>query len=210
MLNPQDFQTYLHSIHLPPSSSVSYVPYPQSLSTIVGSPLEYHPDTYHIPGYPANPRMLLSRLYHQLGVFLDYYTGEFEEGGLSAHLRKALGYGNDATAEDTNPPADDHLRSLIPPTSLDLFPQFGMTEKWPPTIVVHGTHDSAVPIEESRHLARKLTAAGVAVQVCEVEEKEHSFDYEPGAEELFGGVFDAVVDFLNTHLSRKGGNSGRD
>lgn len=210
-MNPQDFQTYLHSIHLPPGSSASYVPYPRSLPIVVDSPLEYHPDTYHTPGYPANPRMLLSRLFLQLGIFLDFYTGSFEDGGLSAHLRKELGFENNATAEDTNSPSDPPraLRSLIPPNSLHLFPQFGVTEKWPPTMLIHGTHDTAVSIEESRQLARTLAAAGVEVQVCEVEGREHSFDYVPDAEELFGSIFDGVMDFLNIHVSGKGGDLGR-
>ena len=206
LLNPQDFQAYLHSIHLPPGSTVSYVPYPRSLPIVVDSPLEYHPDTYHIPGYPANPRMFLSRLNHQLAIFLDLYTGSFEDGGLSAHLRKVLDLEDVAAiaSEDSNSPADDYLRSLIPPSSLELFPQFGVTGKWPPTMLIHGTHDTGVPIEESRHLAQKLASAGVEVQTCEVEGREHSFDYEPDAEELFGGVFNAAMEFLNIHLSRKG------
>ena len=186
------------------------MPYPRSLPTIVDSPVERHPDPPNILGYRATPRLLLPFLYVQMGILLDYYTGSFKDGGLSAHLRKALGYENDATAEDTaNPPADNYLRSLIPPNSLDLFPQFGVTDKWPPTILIHGTHDTAVPVEESRHLARKLASAGVEVQVCEVEGRGHSFVHEPDAEELFGGVFDSVTEFLNVHLSRGGGDSGK-
>lgn len=206
LVNPPDFQAYLHSIHLPPGSSVSYVPYPRSLPIITGSPLEFHPNTYRIPRNPINRRMLLSRLYMQLGIFLDFYTGSFEGVGLSAHLRKTLGFENyEGTNSPSGPPrTDDYLRSLLPLNSLALFPQFGVTEKWPPTMLVNGTHDTGVSMEEPRSLARKLAAAGVEVRACEVEGRDHSFDYEPNAEELFGGVFSAVMDFLTIHLSRKG------
>ncbi|KAF9016522.1 alpha/beta-hydrolase [Hymenopellis radicata] len=34
------------------------------------------PSDLATPNYPANPRMQLTRLYLQLGVFLDYYTGQ--------------------------------------------------------------------------------------------------------------------------------------
>lgn len=155
------------------------------------------------PGYPANPRMLLTRLYMQLGVFLDYLTGLHEEGGLSVRLRKVMKFDTDETSvlpQKYLPDEDVSIRSLIPPQYLSLFPQFGVTSEWPPTMFVHGTHDTAVPVGESRHLAQKLRDCGVDVEVHEPEGSEHSFDYEPGAEELFGSIFDAAMEFLNRRL----------
>ncbi|KAF5377871.1 hypothetical protein D9615_006688 [Tricholomella constricta] len=198
ILDARDFAEYLHPNHNPDiPSSASFA----ALQPIADSALVYHPQTYHIPGYPANPRMLLTRLYLQLGVFLDYYTGAHDNGGISLVLREA--------SEAKPPPADDDaeflqdVRALIPPEHRGLFPQFGVSGQWPPTMLVHGTEDSAVPVWESRSLARRLAACAVEVELREIEGREHSFDYEDGAEEMFGEVFDAVGQFLGRYIGAK-------
>ncbi|KIJ64601.1 hypothetical protein HYDPIDRAFT_111975 [Hydnomerulius pinastri MD-312] len=173
MLDPADFPTFLY----PGTAAV----YPTS-----DSPLAYHPPTYRIPGYPSNPRMLLGRLYLQLGTFLDYYTGQHEPS-LSACLR-AISSG------------DDTLRLQIPEKHLDLFPQLWITTDWPSTCLVHGTSDTAVHIQESQNMLRLLQQSRVEAELLEVEGKEHSFDYEPGAQELHRVLFDHVVSFLMKRL----------
>ncbi|KAG6334808.1 hypothetical protein ID866_4280 [Astraeus odoratus] len=179
ILDPRDFSSFLH----PQSGSVE----PTS-----SSPLTYYPSTYHIPGYPSNPRMLLGRLYLQLGTYLDYYTGEHDPS-LSASLRSM-------STNDLTPSAGVPF-APIPEQHRRLFPQLGVTPTWPPTCLVHGTSDTAVPIEESRSLRSLLEAANVEVVLTEVDGVEHSFDYMPPAEGVsYEELYDGIAAFLTKHL----------
>ncbi|KAG6898409.1 hypothetical protein C0992_004120 [Termitomyces sp. T32_za158] len=204
ILDPREFSGYLHPNHGPDTHSDPALQEFASLHSIADSALAYHPQTYHIPGYPANPRMLLPRLYLQLGVFIDYYTGAHENGGLSVSLRDALALKPGFEASDQSLAEFDNLiRALIPVQHRGLFPHLGASRDWPPTVLVHGTEDSAVPIWDSRNLMRRLQVLGVNVELYEVKGREHSFDYETGAEELFENVFDRVEAFLRYHIGRK-------
>jgi acetyl esterase/lipase len=183
ILDPNDFLEYLH-----PTSS--------TLETITDSPLAYHPKSYHIPGYPANPRMLIGRLYLQLGLFLDYYTGDHEPS-LSHSLWEAL-KANPSDIGETQ--RIEHMRSLVSDNHLPLFPQFGVTSAWPPTLLFHGMEDSAVPAGESRNIKALLEGAGVPVSLIEFKGREHSFDYEPDAEARHKAEFDHAGQFLGRWL----------
>ena len=46
----------------------------------------------------------------------------------------------------------------------------------PPFLVVHGSHDSLVPVMESRYFAEALAATGASVQLVEVHGAQHAFD----------------------------------
>ncbi|KAI0917294.1 hypothetical protein AcV5_007799 [Taiwanofungus camphoratus] len=186
LLDPTQFLEYLY-----PSSRL--------LAVASDSPLAYHPEISPTPGYPSNPRMLLARLYLQLGVYLDYYTGNHEPS-LSATLReldvRSLNQGK--RDEGSRHEAVD-LKSMIPAEHLPLFPQFGVTSIWPPTFLVHGAADSAVLVKESEHMYSLLRSNGVDATLRIIEGKEHSFDYEKNADERYGvegGLFDEVRDFL--------------
>ena len=168
LLDPDSFADFLH-------------PRAQRLPPISVSPLAYHPNDSPTPGYPANPRMQLARLYLQMGNFLDYYTGQHEPS-LSAALR-------DTPNEDAVPA--QHLR---------LFPQFNVSVSWPPTLICHGEDDTAVPAAESVYLHDLLHEAGVPVDLRVIPGREHSFDYAPGAEDELGGVFDDIVRWLVERL----------
>nr|VWP01178.1 Glycerol-1-phosphatase [Ganoderma boninense] len=189
MLDPAEFSDFLYPKcqHLPPTSD---------------SPLAYHPPTYHIPGYPANPRQLLGRLYLQLGTFLDYYTGAHEPS-LSGSLREILARGGrlsqHSEVDDTN--ADHSIH--IPVEHHHLFPQFNVDSQFPSTFLIHGSADTAVSIRESRALYAQLKSAGIRSELKILEGKEHNFDYDAKAEEEFGqpgGLFEQAVDFLKEHL----------
>jgi dipeptidyl aminopeptidase/acylaminoacyl peptidase len=70
---------------------------------------------------------------------------------------------------------------------------------------VHGTADTAVHIQESRHLRNLLNAAGVDVTLTAIEGKEHSFDYESDAGDRYGGkdgLFDMIAAFLMSRLRK--------
>lgn len=173
MLDPAQFSDYMHPF--------------SNLQSTSDSPLVYHPQSYHIPGYPANPRMLISRLYLQLGVALDYITGQHEPS-LSVALRKAI-----------------HTEDLFDEALISdhkiIFPQFNVTSDWPATYLIHGTSDTAVLPQESRNLHSLLSKAGVEVVLEELPGREHSFDYQPGAELENEGSFDNIVQFFYRHLT---------
>jgi acetyl esterase/lipase len=155
--------------------------------------------------------MLLARLYLQLGTYLDYYTGEHEPS-LSGQLREVL------QAESEVIDKKGMLREaekVIGENVLHLFPQFSLSNSkedtitWPPTVLIHGTDDTAVPIHESRNLYRLLTSSrddtnkdignsgAVEDLLIEVPGAEHSFDLAPDAEEKYGEVFEKAVEFVH-------------
>lgn len=179
ILDPHAFAEYL-----PPQSS--------ELQMTSDSPLAYHPADAATPGYPANPRMLLARLYLQLGNFLDMYTGQC---GLSLQLREAI------ACNSTGRPSGV---GRINDKDLSLFPQFCVSPSWPPCFLIHGADDTAVPVAESRHMQQLLESNQVPVTVKIVPNREHSFDYAEDAIVSFGGpsgLFDEVKDFILSHLS---------
>ena len=161
--------------------------------------MEYYPPNHPTPGLPATKRMYLTRLYYQLGEWLDYYTGDHT---LSARLRQLR-----SSISGTEPPlALDPIkaRELIGEKDIGLFPQFGVARDWPPTLIVHGSEDSQVPLFESKHLTERLKAVGVESELIVVEGQGHTFDYAPNAEEEFGGFFDRATAFLVQNLREIG------
>ncbi|KAL1745807.1 Alpha/Beta hydrolase protein [Schizophyllum fasciatum] len=183
LLDPASFSEFLH-------------PQAESLSPISSSPLAYHPQDSSTPGYPANPRMQLARLYLQMGNFLDYYTGRHDPS-LSVSLRRVvLGDGAYAAGEREGS-ADEEA---IPPELRHLFPQFSVSGAWPPTLICHGECDTAVPAAESMYLGDLLSRAGVPVELRILAGREHSFDYAPGVEKELSGTFDAIADWLVERL----------
>ncbi len=174
LLDPASFAEILH-----PSSG--------SLPSTSDSPLQYHSADSLTPGYPINPRMQLARLYLQLGIFLDYYTGQHSPS-LSEELKNPLN-------------SEQSLETLaIFKHHISLFPQLNITPSFPRTFLIHGELDSAVPIQESLHLKTLLQANSVYFVMKVVEGQGHSFDYEPGAEARHGQLFNELFDFIASCL----------
>ncbi|KAJ7080501.1 Alpha/Beta hydrolase protein, partial [Mycena epipterygia] len=183
LLDPENFAELLY-------------PRCKSLGPVVDSPLAYLPASSPTPGWPANPRMPLSRLFLQLGVPVDYYTGQHEPS-LSAALRPLL---------ETDIAADplalqDAMKALIPPEHHAVFPQLNVTPNFPPTFLCHGSVDSAVPLVESQHMHTLLKRAGVPVRLLALHGADHSFDYAPDAEMLYASHFDEMAEFLKKALN---------
>ncbi|KAI5897104.1 alpha/beta-hydrolase [Schizophyllum commune H4-8] len=172
LLDPDSFAEFLH-------------PQAERLPPISVSPLAYHSNDSPTPGYPANPRMQLARLYLQMGNFLDYYTGQHKPS-LSAALREFKG--------------DTHEEDAVPAQHRRLFPQFNFSSSWPPTLICHGECDTAVPVAESVYLRDLLHEAGVPIDLRIIPGREHSFDYAPGAENELSEVFDDIVRWLAERL----------
>ncbi len=184
MLDPAAYSQFLH-------------PHSSELRATADSALAYHGADAPIPGFPANPRMLLNRLYLQLGVYLDYYTGDHEPSLSSKLHEPAEGSQYSITK----------LKPLIPAEHLALFPQFNVDPSWPPVLLVHGSEDTAVKLEESLNMNRLLLDAGVENVLRIVDGAEHSLDYVADAERRYGGpggLFDSIVQFLVNHLPPRG------
>ncbi|KAI0311307.1 alpha/beta-hydrolase [Amylostereum chailletii] len=178
LLDPASFRAYLH-------------PQSAALPVLSGSPLTYPTDR---PGeVPSNPRMPLARLYLQLGVYLDYWTGVH---GLGARLARLL----PAHVERVSDATRGATRAALPEDAKELFPQLWVTKHWPRTLLVHGEMDTAVHAADSRRLHQLLRTEGVDARLEIVQGEEHSFDYQPGAEAKFGALFDRVRDFLREAL----------
>ncbi|KAJ7079722.1 Alpha/Beta hydrolase protein [Mycena belliarum] len=184
MLDPQNFSEFIY-------------PKCKSLGPIADSPLSYHPASSPTPGWPANPRMPLARLYLQLGVKLDYLTGQHEPS-LSAILRPLL---DTPLAADTLA-LQDAMQALIPPEHHAVIPALNVASDFPPTFFCHGSIDSAVPLIESQHMHKLLERAGVPVRILVLDGANHSFDYAPNAEALYAPHFDEMAEFLKRALVR--------
>ncbi|KAJ7274197.1 Alpha/Beta hydrolase protein [Mycena rebaudengoi] len=182
MLDPLNFSEFIY-------------PNSKSLPATAESELAYHPPTSPTPGFPANPRMPLARLYLQLGVALDYMCGQHEPS-ISAKLRPVL----ESCADEDLLTLQAKMKALIPSEHHAVFPQFNVTSGFPPSFLCHGSVDTAVPPEDSRHMHMLLEKAGITTRLLVLEGKDHSFDYAPDAETLYGTHFDEMVDFLKTWL----------
>ena len=181
LLDPETFSEFLH-------------PNLAEISPTSSSPLSYHGADHSTPGSPSNPRMVLARLYLQLGNFIDYYTGEHKPS-ISEKLRTCLR--DDEHSNITT------WRSLVPPRHQPLFPQFHLSA-FPPTFLVHGSNDTAVPCQESCDLHTALRSEGIATVLRVCDGMEHSFDYEEDAAARWDAVFDEAFCFLERRLSAAG------
>lgn len=177
ILDPADFSEFSH----PASASIS--PIAQSKPTFFG------PDSA-TPGMPSNPRMQLARLWFQLGTYLDYWTG-LHEPSISDALREVLPVEGEDTAT-----IDARLTLTLPRSELALFPQLLVTPEWPRVMLIHGSKDTAVPVDSSRALHARLQDAKVETTLRIVPDMEHVFDLKPGAEQAFGKLFDEAAEFL--------------
>ena len=174
-------------------------PQSASLPVIADSPLEYYPPNHPTPGLPATKRMYLGRLYYQLGEWLDYYTGDHT---LSARLRPLLSSASSSGTAQPSVPDLTRAREVIGDKHIGLFPQFGVTGNWPPTLMVQGTKDAQVLPHESEYLTERLKAVGVESELILVEDQAHGFDNILDAEKEFGELFDRAATFLIRNLQK--------
>lgn len=182
-LQPKSKPFFMGRPLLDPANSKNLLyPFPEGLPAPTSDvPPAINPAT----GLPSEPRMALSLLSIQLGNWFDYYTGEFNPS-LSGILRDAL---------DANLPRLS-VRDLVPERHRSLLPTFFINSSWPPTLMLHGTADTAVPILSSRRMKLLLTNAGASAELIELEGKEHLFDTQPNNEVEFADVYDKVEEFL--------------
>lgn len=70
----------------------------------------------------------------------------------------------------------------------------------PPFLILHGTSDTTVPVEQSETLAAALKQGGVPNKLVIVEGAPHSFHLQPKQRDLRP----LVIDFFDKHLKRAG------
>ncbi len=66
----------------------------------------------------------------------------------------------------------------------------------PPALILHGTKDALVPVEQSQLLQDQLKAAGVASDLLIIEGAPHSFHLQPKQRDLRA----TVIEFFDRHL----------
>ncbi|WVW80763.1 hypothetical protein I302_102749 [Kwoniella bestiolae CBS 10118] len=73
---------------------------------------------------------------------------------------------------------------------------------YPPTVLLHGDQDRAVPVEQSRVFAEKLKSRGVEVEEIYPEGKGHTFDYVVTGPEDEGWkeYIEPLISFVQKHL----------
>ena len=76
-----------------------------------------------------------------------------------------------------------------------------VSAKAPPMLLVHGTADAVVPVEQSQTFAAALQEAGVPVKFMPVEGAGHGPGY-PGAAIDISEIQAAYVDWFDEHLRR--------
>ena len=69
----------------------------------------------------------------------------------------------------------------------------------PPVLILHGTGDKTVPVEQSRLMAEALKKAGVEHDLILVEGAPHSFHLEPKEKDLRP----VVIGFFDKHSKSK-------
>lgn len=79
-------------------------------------------------------------------------------------------------------------------------PAFLVTPDYPPTMLIHGDADQAVPVEQSRQMAESLRAAEVEYELIVVPGVGHSFDRQPSTHEANDAI-DRSMAFLRKHLA---------
>jgi len=114
--------------------------------------------------------MQLARLWLQLGNYLDYWTG-LHEPSISDALREILPVEGEDTAT-----TDARLAATLPRSVHALFPQLLVNSEWPRVMLIHGSKDTAVPVDSSRTLHARLQDAKVETTLRIVPDMEHVFD----------------------------------
>ena len=80
----------------------------------------------------------------------------------------------------------------------DACPSWGVDESYPPTLVLHGTADTIVPIEHSRRFAEQMRAVGKHCELIEYEGMPHAFFNFPPPEGRYDETLAEMIRFLES------------
>ena len=87
-------------------------------------------------------------------------------------------------------------RLEAPDAYRDASPVTHVNAKSAPTLIIHGTADDIVPLDQSRRLRDALAKAGVEVKLVELEGEGHLFLGKESGERMLR----ETMDFLRRHL----------
>ncbi|GAA5864469.1 hypothetical protein JCM3774_005138 [Rhodotorula dairenensis] len=135
---------------------------PTPFRAILEQPVSSTPPTVSFSmSDPLEPRNLLLLYLLQTGSLLDTLSGR---PGASAALRPY--------------PAAERAQLVRERSSevATVLPQLWVTDRYPPTMLLHGTADTLVKLDESRTLSTRLRDVGVQVTLLEIEGGGHGFD----------------------------------
>ena len=118
--------------------------------------------------------------------------GRLREGDGHAFYRHCRRYGTWPTAVSGWDP-DKEAERFLP-----FMPIANVTDRYPPTILVHGSDDTDVPYDRSTEMAAELERHGVEHRLIEIPAAEHGFaGADPAA---VAAARDEVIAFLRGHL----------
>jgi len=80
-----------------------------------------------------------------------------------------------------------------------LCPLRNVTEDYPPTLLLHGDHDTDIPFEQSVLMARELERHGIQHELIAMPGRGHGFDRDM-ADPVIAATFDRVLAFLDGSL----------
>ncbi|KAF9559715.1 alpha/beta-hydrolase [Agrocybe pediades] len=199
-IKPGDIQFLLQTVPHFPDADFKTMTYPFTEGL---PPVSTGTDANIDPNLPIaerpvdDPRSNIYPFLFQRGRYLDYYTG-LHKPSLTDTLREVLEKKGEITVQDA--------KAIIPEEIHSWFPQLSIDSKWPPTIMIHGTVDDTVPIEESHHFFKLIKEKSKSpVKFIEVkgEFAVHGWDCFPASETQTKVEFDSIKDFIKEHLERK-------
>lgn len=88
-------------------------------------------------------------------------------------------------------PADERICREASPVTY-------VTPNDPPALILHGTKDALVPVEQSRILHKRLQASRVPSELIVIDGAPHSFHLQPAQKDLRS----TVIRFFDAHLGR--------
>jgi acetyl esterase/lipase len=80
----------------------------------------------------------------------------------------------------------------------DACPEWSVDERFPPTLVLHGTADDLVSIDHSRRFAARMHEAGSQCELIEYEGMPHAFFNHPAPEGRYEETLAAMLRFLES------------
>ena len=74
-----------------------------------------------------------------------------------------------------------------------------VTPDWPPTLLIHGTHDTDVPYEQSELMAKKFKQKGVPFTIIPINRGGHGL--EGGDPQKIREAYETMAEFIKDHLN---------
>ena len=97
----------------------------------------------------------------------------------------------------------DALPADLPSEQRRLLPALNVSAEYPPTIIVHGTADDSVPMEDSDDVIAALAAAGVEHKYVRVEGRDHAWDLLAPDDNTAQAAWTQIADFVLAHMNVK-------